>query len=130
MILFLCKPSLSLSLSLFVLAFISEAEEKGSDCIPQFRAMQECFEKYPEEYGKYADSDDDSEETEGGGGGGGGGSDDGGKEQKVEGRTEKGGEGEGAAAKDQGGEGAKSEKATTTEGEQTTATAEASTAKS
>lgn len=35
----------------------SEAEEKGSDCIPQFRTMQECFEKHPEVYGKYADDD-------------------------------------------------------------------------
>ena len=28
----------------------SEEEEKGSDCIPQFKAMQECFQKYPELY--------------------------------------------------------------------------------
>ena len=37
----------------------SEEEEKGSDCIPQFRTMQECFEKYPEVYGKYADDPED-----------------------------------------------------------------------
>lgn len=30
----------------------SEVEPKGSDCIPQFRDMQECFVKYPEIYGK------------------------------------------------------------------------------
>jgi len=30
----------------------SEADPKGSDCIPQFRDMQECFVKYPEMYGK------------------------------------------------------------------------------
>ena len=28
----------------------SQEEQKGSDCIPQFRAMQSCFEKYPDEY--------------------------------------------------------------------------------
>ena len=84
----------------------SEVEEKGSDCIPQFRAMQECFEKYPEEYGKYADSDDTEE---------------GSNEETGEGRTEKG-EGEGAASKDQ--EQAENEKGT--EGEQTPATAEIS----
>ena len=83
----------------------SEAEEKGSDCIPQFRTMQECFEKHPEEYGKYADNDDDgSDETqereeEAG-------SRDKEAEQKgEEERTEKlgggGGEGKGTAAKDQ-----------------------------
>ena len=42
----------------------STAEEKGMDCIPQFRAMQECFQKHPEEYGKYADDDDEEEERE------------------------------------------------------------------
>ena len=35
----------------------SEEEPKGSDCIPQFRDMQECFVKYPEIYGN------DDEET-------------------------------------------------------------------
>ena len=40
----------------------SEADPKGSDCIPQFRDMQECFVKYPEIYGK--DDDDLEEETE------------------------------------------------------------------
>ena len=28
----------------------SKEETKGSDCIPQFRAMQDCFHKYPELY--------------------------------------------------------------------------------
>ena len=36
----------------------SEAEVKGSDCIEQFRDMQQCFVKYPEIYGK----DDEEEE--------------------------------------------------------------------
>ncbi|XP_068759415.1 mitochondrial intermembrane space import and assembly protein 40-B-like [Montipora capricornis] len=41
----------------------SEAEPKGSDCIPQFRDMQECFVKYPEIYGKDDDEilEDDEE---------------------------------------------------------------------
>jgi len=41
----------------------SEAEPKGSDCIPQFREMQECFVKYPEIYGKDDEEayDDDEE---------------------------------------------------------------------
>ena len=39
----------------------SEVEPKGSDCIPQFRDMQECFVKYPEIYGK---DDDEALETE------------------------------------------------------------------
>lgn len=37
----------------------SEAEIKGSDCVPQFRDMQICFSKYPEIYGK--DDEDNSE---------------------------------------------------------------------
>lgn len=36
----------------------SEEEEKGVDCIPQFRAMQECFLKYPEEYGKFTEDEE------------------------------------------------------------------------
>ena len=41
----------------------SEVDPKGSDCIPQFRDMQECFVKYPEIYGKDDDPalDDDEE---------------------------------------------------------------------
>lgn len=42
----------------------STEEEKGSDCIPQFRAMQECFQKHPEVYGKYEDDDEKEEEEE------------------------------------------------------------------
>ena len=86
----------------------SEAEEKGSDCIPQFRTMQECFEKHPEEYGKYADNDDDDDSEEAEEREGEGGSRDKGREIEQKGeeeRTEKlgGGEGEGkgTAAKDQ-----------------------------
>lgn len=40
----------------------SEVEPKGSDCIPQFRDMQECFVKYPEIYGK--DDDEALENNE------------------------------------------------------------------
>ena len=42
--------------------FYSEEEEKGSDCIPQFRTMQECFQKHPEVYSKYDDEDEEEEE--------------------------------------------------------------------
>ena len=46
----------------------SEADPKGSDCIPQFRDMQECFVKYPEIYGKDEELDEEedsiSKETE------------------------------------------------------------------
>ncbi|EDO45334.1 predicted protein, partial [Nematostella vectensis] len=35
----------------------SEADPKGSDCIPQFRDMQICFSKYPEVYGKDEEKD-------------------------------------------------------------------------
>ena len=40
----------------------SEADPKGSDCIPQFRDMQECFVKFPQIYGKddEFDEEDDS----------------------------------------------------------------------
>lgn len=37
----------------------SEADPKGSDCIPQFRDMQECFMRYPEIYGKDDELDED-----------------------------------------------------------------------
>lgn len=40
----------------------SEADPKGSDCIPQFRDMQECFVKYPEIYGKDDDRALDGDE--------------------------------------------------------------------
>lgn len=38
----------------------SEEDPKGADCIPQFKAMQECFQKYPE---LYPQDDDDDDET-------------------------------------------------------------------
>lgn len=41
----------------------SEAEPKGTDCIPQFRDMQECFVKYPEIYGKDDELDDEEEDS-------------------------------------------------------------------
>lgn len=45
---------------------VSEEEEKGVDCIPQFKGMQECFFKYPEEYGKFTeDEEEGAEEKEG-----------------------------------------------------------------
>ena len=37
----------------------SEADPKGSNCIPQFRDMQECFVKYPEIYGKDDELDEE-----------------------------------------------------------------------
>ena len=43
------------------LTFCSEAEDKGSDCLEQFKQMQECFQKHPE---LYKDFDDDEEEEE------------------------------------------------------------------
>ena len=42
---------------------LSEEEEKGIDCIPQFQAMQACFQKHPEEYAEY--SDDEKEKGQG-----------------------------------------------------------------
>lgn len=41
----------------------SEAEVKGSDCVPQFRDMQVCFSKYPEIYGKDQDEESNSEQS-------------------------------------------------------------------
>lgn len=84
----------------------SEEEEKGSDCIPQFRTMQECFEKYPEVYGKYADDDDSEKLTE--------------QEEDKESRQE-GGEGKTAAEEDGGHQQTESE--SKSEGEQTATTA-------
>lgn len=37
----------------------SEEEEKGIDCIPQFKNMQDCFLKYPEEYGRFTEDDEE-----------------------------------------------------------------------
>lgn len=42
----------------------SEAEVKGSDCVPNFRDMQVCFSKYPEIYGKDKDEESESNDTE------------------------------------------------------------------
>lgn len=41
---------------------ISEAEVQGSDCIPQFKSMQECFLQNPEEYGKFTEEEEEGEE--------------------------------------------------------------------
>lgn len=41
----------------------SAEEEKGVDCIPQFKAMQECFLKFPEQYRSFNDDDDDDDES-------------------------------------------------------------------
>lgn len=35
----------------------SEEEMKGSDCLEQFKNMQECFVKFPEEYGSLDDDE-------------------------------------------------------------------------
>jgi intermembrane space import and assembly protein 40 len=40
----------------------SEEEEKGVDCIPQFKNMQECFLDHPEEYGKFVDEEDEAKD--------------------------------------------------------------------
>ena len=44
----------------------STSEPKGSDCIEQFRTMQECFREYPETYGEFesVDSADDEDDQE------------------------------------------------------------------
>ena len=57
---FLSVPVISPPVSLYLLFLPSTAEEKGSDCIDKFRAMQECFQKYPD---LYKDYEEDSEET-------------------------------------------------------------------
>lgn len=36
----------------------SETEPKGSDCVEQFRAMQDCFQRYPEIYGGESDEEE------------------------------------------------------------------------
>ena len=46
-------------LSLFI---FSEAEDKGSDCIPQFRSMHDCFQQHPEVYSRYSDEEEGEEE--------------------------------------------------------------------
>lgn len=42
----------------------STAEEKGSDCIDKFKAMQECFQRFPDLYKDY-DDDEEEERREG-----------------------------------------------------------------
>lgn len=81
----------------------SEADPKGSDCIPSFKGMQECFEKHPEHFAEYLrdDSDesggndsrgeDDEEEGEGGK-----------KGTAPEGSSVDGGGGEGSHVGDEG----------------------------
>ena len=38
-------------------------EEKGEDCIPQFKGMQDCFLKYPEKYSRFTEGDEDEKES-------------------------------------------------------------------
>lgn len=38
----------------------SQSEPKGSECIDQFRTMQECFNQYPEIYGEFESVDEDN----------------------------------------------------------------------
>ena len=40
----------------------STAEEKGSDCIDKFKAMQECFQQYPELYKDYDETEEEEED--------------------------------------------------------------------
>jgi len=40
----------------------STEEEKGSDCIESFRAMQQCFMNNPEYYDQFLKDDDDDED--------------------------------------------------------------------
>ena len=42
----------------------SEAEPKGSDCLEQFKSMQECFVKFPEVYGSLDEDEVDAKQTE------------------------------------------------------------------
>ncbi|XP_028414444.1 mitochondrial intermembrane space import and assembly protein 40-B-like [Dendronephthya gigantea] len=42
----------------------STSEPKGSDCIEQFRTMQECFRQYPEIYGEFESIDTADEEEQ------------------------------------------------------------------
>ena len=41
----------------------SEEEPKGMDCIPPFKAMQECFEKHSELFAEYLRHDDHADES-------------------------------------------------------------------
>ncbi|KAL7986142.1 hypothetical protein Chor_011308 [Crotalus horridus] len=42
----------------------SKEEIKGSDCVDQFRAMQECMQKYPDLYPQEDDDDEDEDEED------------------------------------------------------------------
>jgi len=42
----------------------SESEPKGSDCLTQFKDMQECFVKHPEIYGSMDEEDDENESVQ------------------------------------------------------------------
>ncbi|KAL8278172.1 hypothetical protein RQP46_009345 [Phenoliferia psychrophenolica] len=54
-----CGEDFKAAFSCFV---YSEDEPKGVDCVDKFRAMQECFRKYPEIYG--SDGDEYEEDTD------------------------------------------------------------------
>ena len=41
----------------------SKEDPKGSDCVDSFVKMHNCFQEYPEEYGKFTDDEDDIEES-------------------------------------------------------------------
>lgn len=43
---------------------VSQSEPKGSECIEQFRTMQECFGKYPEIYGEFESVDENENDKE------------------------------------------------------------------
>ena len=43
----------------------SKADPQGSDCIPEFRGMQNCFLEHPEEYGEFTKEEEEGEEGEG-----------------------------------------------------------------
>ena len=53
-----CGEEFRAAFSCFV---YSKAEEKGTDCIPEFQAMQECMEQHPDVYHE----EKDEEATEG-----------------------------------------------------------------
>ncbi|KAK9406125.1 mitochondrial intermembrane space import and assembly protein 40 [Crotalus adamanteus] len=42
----------------------SKEEIKGSDCVDQFRAMQECMQKYPDLYPQEDDDEEDEDEED------------------------------------------------------------------
>ncbi|KAJ5317370.1 hypothetical protein PENANT_c034G05625 [Penicillium antarcticum] len=51
-----CGEDFKAAFSCFV---YSEEEPKGIDCIEKFKAMQDCFRKYPEVYGAELEDDDE-----------------------------------------------------------------------